>query len=83
MTELTKSQMAAVKHLKSFKQISILIGLSGFLGLLFGLYSVFFRPVSPDVKHLIFTLICFSFAILILGCLLKQAYNIIEKLYKK
>ena len=83
MTKLTKSQQAAVEHLSSLKIVSLFIGLAGLISLLFGLYTVFFSSMSSDVKQLSITLICFSFGVLILGCLLRQAYNIIEKLYKK
>lgn len=83
MTQLTKSQQGTIKHLSSLKIVSIFVGLAGLIGLLFGLYTVFFSSMSTDVKQLTITLICFSFGILILECLLRQAYNIIEKLYKK
>jgi hypothetical protein len=83
MTKLTKSQQAAIEHLASLKIVGIFVALAGLIGLLFGLFTVFFSSMSSDVKQLSITLICFSFGILIVGCLLRQAYNIIEKLYKK
>jgi len=83
MKKLTKSQQGTIEHLSSLKIASILFGLVGLIGFLFGLYTVFFSSMSPDVKQLTITLICFSFGILFSGCLLRQAYNIIEKLYKK
>ena len=80
MLQLTKNQKSAVDNIATLKTISLFFVIFGFLGIFQGLYSHFFRVMSPDARPLIFSLFVFSAGTLVISLLLFQAYSIIEKL---
>lgn len=79
---LTKREKSQIKNLSFFKAFGIIVSLFGLSGLFIGVYSAFFREMSPDSRPLIFILTLLSIVISILGYLLTNAYRLIEKLYK-
>ena len=80
--KLTKGQEYLIKNLSFFKMFSIVISLFGLVGLFLGLYSFFSREMYPDCRPLNFTLTYLSVGIFILGCMLRHAYSLIERLKK-
>jgi hypothetical protein len=79
MIQLTKTQKSIIKHLGHLKLLSIFFALFGILGFLLGLYSFFYRPMTLDARPLNLSLLLFSIGIFTLACLLRQAYDIIER----
>jgi len=80
MLQLTKNHKSTVDNVAAMKTISIFFALFGLLGIFTGLYSHFFRPMSPDARPLNLTLSGLSIGTLVVSLLLFQAYSIIEKL---
>jgi len=80
MLELTKNQKSTVDNVATMKTISLFFAIFGILGIFQGLYSYFFRVMSPDARPLVFTLSGLSAVTLVVSLLLLQAYTIIEKL---
>jgi len=83
MLQLTKNQKSTVDNIATLKTISIFYALFGLLGIFTGLYSYFFRVMSPDARPLIRILTGLSVGGLVISMLLFQAYSIIEKLKSK
>jgi ABC-type dipeptide/oligopeptide/nickel transport system permease component len=78
--KLTKAEEYTLKFLSPLRIMSSMVLLIGFLGAFLGLYAAFFRRMSLDARPLNFSLIAYSIGVFVLGILLRQAYNIIDKL---
>ena len=79
MLQLTKNQKSTVDNIATLKTISLFFAMFGGLGIIQGLYSSFFRVMSPDARPLNFSLSLISLGLLGVSLLLVQAYSIIEK----
>ena len=77
----TKNQRSCIKNLRILKVYSAFIAIMGIVGILIGIYSMFFGTIPPGQKLTIYLMVT-CMVILFMGCLLYQAYAIIGKLVK-